>query len=383
MNGPVLNNGLIVIDDAGVIQDVIEDDDNSKDGVECFDGVLCPGFVNAHCHLELSFMFEQIPERTGLLEFVKTVVAIRDNYTEEQQKDAITKAEEQMMHNGIVAVGDISNDTRSFFRKEMGNIRYHTFIEVFDLMAGMAEESFNKGKEVYDAYPFVNGNNASIVPHAPYTTTPELYAMADNFTAEHGHILSIHNQENKDENALFIDKTGIWPALFESWGIDFSWFEVTGKNSMESTLSRLKNKNRILNIHNTNSSTEDILWAKRNLDDVWFGFCPSANLFIENELPNFNLFIEEGVNCVVGTDSLASNWQLSILEELKHIQKAVPDLPLETLLQWGTINGAKLLNFDDELGTLEKGKKPGIVHISGGTAKEGKLDGSETSVRIA
>ena len=66
----------------------------------------------------------------------------------------------------------------------------------------------------------------------------------------------------------------------------------------------------------------------------------------------------------IGTDSLSSNWQLSVWEEIKTIKKYNDFIPIEELLTWGTINGAKALGFDAEIGSFEKGKKPGIVHIN-------------------
>jgi cytosine/adenosine deaminase-related metal-dependent hydrolase len=75
------------------------------------------------------------------------------------------------------------------------------------------------------------------------------------------------------------------------------------------------------------------------------------------------LFVQNNLNVVIGTDSLASNHQLSILEELKTISKNFPEIETETLLKWATINGARALQMESDLGSFEKGKTPGILLI--------------------
>jgi imidazolonepropionase-like amidohydrolase len=81
-------------------------------------------------------------------------------------------------------------------------------------------------------------------------------------------------------------------------------------------------------------------------------------------LPPLDLFRKNYCNIVLGTDSLASNWSLSILDEMKTIEKKFPQITLEEMLQWATSNGAKALGIDVQLGSFEKGKKPGVVLIS-------------------
>jgi cytosine/adenosine deaminase-related metal-dependent hydrolase len=117
---------------------------------------------------------------------------------------------------------------------------------------------------------------------------------------------------------------------------------------------------KILLVHNTVTTPEDIHYAMANHQHLYWCFCPNANLYIENKSADYQAFISAHARCVVGTDSYASNWSLSILDELKTISRNAPDISLETLLQWATNNGAEFLNYDAQLGTLEKGKQPGI-----------------------
>jgi cytosine/adenosine deaminase-related metal-dependent hydrolase len=378
-----IENGVVVIDDDGTILRVGKQKDYDKAELEEHKGVICPGFVNAHCHLELSFMKGAIREHTGLPEFVKQVVDIRDKFREEEQRAAITAAEDEMIANGIVAVGDISNDARSFFQKEKGRLRYHTFVEVFDLGPSTTQQSIDNGRDVFRKVPDVNNSTASVTFHAPYSCTLELIKWTDKFSAENGHILSIHMQEQREENQLFIEKEGAWVELYRDFGLDLSWFAPTGKSSLQSVVQHLIRGNTLAFVHNTFTTKADVKWAQNFSDKVFWCFCPSANLYIENTLPDYNMFLDARAKCVIGTDSLASNSTLSVLEEMKTIAKKAPEIPPMKLFEWATINGAQMLRYDQDLGSIEPGKRPGLNLITGMDTKEMRLLGKSKAEKLA
>jgi len=363
-NRQQIKNGIVQFDDDGNILFVGSQEEFSGSVDEQLSGAICPGFINTHCHLELSFMYNKIPTHTGLIEFIAQVVATRDDMSEEEQQKMIAWGEQQMVENGIVAVGDISNDTRSFATKQASKLRFHTFVELFDFQPAGTLESIAKGKEVFSASPKQNGNTASITPHAPYSCTPTLVNFCDRFSAKYKPLLSIHNQEHPQENQYYQDKSGAWQQLFSNWSIDQSWVEAPGKTSLQAMGEYLSGENQIIYVHNTFTSAADVQWATDHLQSVYFCSCPNANLYIENRLPDYQLLINAGAIMCLGTDSLASNWQYSILEEMKTIQQRNEEISTEELVKWGCWNGAKALFFDQELGSLEVGKQPGIVHIS-------------------
>lgn len=359
---PIIN-GFVQVDQLGQIIE-IGPITESIEVDEHFTGALCPGFINAHCHLELSFMFQKIPTHIGLIEFIKNVINIRDQFEVPVQQEAISKAAEEMFQNGIVAVGDISNDNRSFSVKESSELRFHTFVEVFDFEANATIDNIYKGIDVFEAAPKTKGNTASITPHAPYSCTPTLVNFCDRFSRSRTPLLSIHNQEQPQENQYFLSKTGAWNDLFHEWDINQDWFLPANKTSLQAMGELLSDKNQVLYIHNTFTSGDDVHWATKNLKKVFFCTCPNANLYIENKLPNYPTLVEADATMCIGTDSLASNWQLSILEEMKTIQQNFPQYSTETLVQWACWNGAQAIFMDEDLGRLKEGKKPGIVHIS-------------------
>ena len=119
-------------------------------------------------------------------------------------------------------------------------------------------------------------------------------------------------------------------------------------------------KSKSLFVHNTLTTSEDIEAAYTWSENVYWATCPNANLYIENNLPNYKNFIDANAKMTIGTDSLTSNWQLSILEEMKAITKYQSYVPFEMMLRWATLNGAEALGFQEDLGSIEKGKKPGL-----------------------
>lgn len=363
ISSPPIKNGVITIDDSGTIIDVCEQSTikQKNSNIKHLNGILCPGFVNTHCHLELSHLKNQVTEQKGMTGFITELIGKRNNFSEDEIQKSIESAEQEMMCNGIVAVGDISNNSSTFQQKAKGNLAYQTFIEIFSLDPSKAEQIFNDGIELSKK---LNPNSRfSIVPHAPYTMSVELLNLINENAKKNKHIITIHNQESAGENELFESNSGVMYETFKNMGISPSFMRKTGTNALKSTLPYLKDANKILLVHNTFTIQEDILWMKSNSSNfssqLYFCTCPNANLYIENRLPDYPLFIKENCNVTIGTDSLASNWSLSVLDELKTISKYFSEIELNTLLTWATKNGANFLGFN-YLGTLEKGKRPGL-----------------------
>ena len=356
-NATPIKNGVIEINSDGKILALLnpEKDSINWNDVEKFEGIICPGFVNTHCHLELSYLKGAIAEKTKLHGFVKDIITLRNNYTEEEKLAAIIKAEQEMIANGIVAVGDISNGTSSFKTKQNSSIAYHTFIEVFGSDPKIASEAFIHAEEVFETY--FNNNRASITPHATYSVSDNLVKMINEHTTKNNSIFSLHNQETASENEFYQKGKG---KLFEFLNISEKTnhqFVPTKRNALPSFLDKFKQLNKILLVHNTFTNQEDITWANKYSKDIYWCFCPNANEYIEAKQPNYRLF--ENEKCTIGTDSLASNWSLSILDELKTISKKDKTIPLEKLIKWATFNGAQFLGFN-HLGSIEKGKSPGL-----------------------
>ena len=360
---------VLITTKEGTIEAIVGIEDAGED-IQSFDGIITPGFVNAHCHLELSHMKNMIPAHTGLQEFVKQIVSLR-KVGEHVIEEAIEKAEAEMLANGIVAVGDISNTLDTLTQKAKHHLAYYTFVELYDLDPTRAHDKLIAGLEIQKTFE-QNCIRASLVPHAPYSVTNNLWKLlSEHFGA---HTISMHNQETTDENDFFKTKTGSFLGMYERTKVSLDFFEPTGLSSLQSVLPIFKNANTSILVHNSFSSAEDIRAVKKQMPNTFWCLCPNANQYIEQTMPPIELLRAGDAKIIIGTDSYASNWSLNILDELKTIQRHNPQIPLDEMLGWATINGARALQMDKQLGSFEIGKKPGVVVIEniGGDNNLGK-----------
>jgi len=366
---------VLISNEDGVIEEIVDRRD-AGDDVRVLQGILSPGLINCHCHLELSHMKGLIPERTGLIDFVFKVVTQR-HFATEEILEAVNNAEAEMLANGIVAVGDICNTPYTVDQKKQHRLAYYNFVEVSGWLPAVASDRFSQASDRYQAFASIaslHEDNNSIVPHAPYSVSEPLWnLMQPGFRQK---TISIHNQETSFEDELFLSGEGHFIRMYEMMKLDCSFFTPTGKGSLPSYFDKLSNARNALLVHNTFTRQADIDFLKAhaaNSPAVFFCLCINANLYIENQVPPVELLMENNCNIVLGTDSLASNWQLSILSEMQQLRKNFTSVPLNNLLQWATSNGAKALQMEDKLGSFERGKTPGIINISSDLEKAERL----------
>lgn len=365
VSGNPVENGVLIIEQNGKIIALKNRDEFAAEELETYDGYLVPGFVNAHCHLELSHLKGIAQTGTGLIDFVTQVIANR-NHSPAIIQSEIERAENEMLQNGIVAVGDICNTTDTFYQKQKEFLFYYSFVEYFDLFqTDNTKQTIAQYNAVYDALSETNKNKKCKVPHAPYSVSEELFEyLTQN---ESGKTMSIHNQETQAEQDLFQGKRGAFISFYDRMNLATRAIPYRNSPSINYALEYLSKNNRNLFVHNTLTTKEDILLTFDVLEKerTFWCTCPNANLYIENKLPDYRAFLAADATLCIGTDSLTSNWQLNILEEMKTILKYCSYLQFEEVLKWATLNGAKALGADTVYGSFETGKTPGVVHISG------------------
>ena len=354
-------NTVVVVDEKGMIVDLVDEKTIDAGKVENFEGFISPGFVNTHCHLELSYMKGKIKNGSGLHNFIKEVEKLKKPGDEEILQ-GIKDADAEMQKNGIVAVGDICNTTNTFKFKNSSAIYYHNFIEIYAFDENRADAAFDKGVKLQSQLS--NKKNSSVTPHAPYSASQKLLKLFADYAEKEHSILTIHNQETADEDLFFKEKRGSILNRLTQFGINTSNWQAPGKSSLQYTLPQLPSENKILLVHNTFTSAQDISFANNYNKNLYWCFCPNANLYIENKLPDVNLFAKNNCNITLGTDSYASNRSLNMLDEINALQKKFPGIEFEELLKWSTLNGAKFLGIENTFGSIEKNKKPGLNLIS-------------------
>lgn len=379
VSGAVLKDTVIITDKKGKILAIDAITNHDLSTIEKHQGVMVPGFINTHCHLELSHMKGIVDTGTSLIPFITAVVQKR-NMEKEFIAKAIKNADKEMYDNGIVAVGDISNVIDTFEVKSKSKLRYYTFIEIFDfLQEANAQATFDVSNETYQQLKTTKGDKKSFVPHAPYSVSKNLFKIIKQHNQKGNNLtVSIHNQETPAEQELFLTGKGGFKEFYTRFGISLDDFKATKKTAIHYALKNLNPRNKNLFVHNTLTSKEDIEAAQKWSKNVFWATCPNANLYIENRLPNYQYFLDTGAKMTIGTDSLTSNWQLSVLDEMKTIARYQSYVPFETLLRWATLNGAEALGFEKDLGSIEVGKCPGLNVLS--IANDATLD-SQTTVK--
>jgi aminodeoxyfutalosine deaminase len=362
-------NHVLITTPQGTVVD-IQPLETAGDDVEFLDGIITPGLINCHCHLELSHLKDVIPPHTGLIDFLCSVVTKR-GFDAAIIQERIAAAEKEMHENGIVAVGDIGNTADTAATKAQSKIQWQNFVEVLSFTDEKSTDNFNHYQQVATTMRHALQNTAiphrtTLVPHAPYTISPNTFRLINNATQQQ--LISIHNQEHPAEDELYKTGTGPYINFFKIFGIPQSPFPVTGKSSIRSYLPYFTNKQQVMLIHNTYMPQEDVVfaneYAQQNNLSLIYCFCINANLYIENNIPPLQQFINNHCHMVLGTDSYSSNWQLSIAKEIQAIQQHFPAIDLATILQWATSNGAKALGWQNTLGSFEKGKTPGVVLLN-------------------
>ncbi len=354
---------VLITSHHGIIEDIVDEKD-AGENVQKFKGIISPGFINCHCHLELSHLKGVIPEQTGMVDFILNIMQNRAS-TEELILDAIEKAEEEMIANGIVAVGDICNTTNTINQKMKAKLYYHNFIEISGFVPQAAQQRFDAGLEVYNQFVNFFPNNTTLVPHAPYSVSKNLFKLIGDISENK--ISSMHNQESEEENLFFEQGCGDFERLYKTLGIDISFFKSKNNSSLASVLEHLNKAQNTILVHNTFTSQSDIellnSFSKKTKTQFYFCLCVLANRYITNSFPSKVLFNKNLSNIVLGTDSLASNHTLNLLSEIGVMKNAFPFLSQIELLQFATFNGALALGIEDKYGSFKRGKQPGIILI--------------------
>ncbi len=334
--GKPLRRGIVTAGNDGTIISVEDTGGNSNESAatEFYNGIVIPGLVNCHSHLELSHMRSVIPEGGGLQEFITAIRNLREA-PPELITAAAEKADREMYDGGVVACGDISNNTVSLDVKHRSRIRYLTFTEVFGTDPHVAADRMREALKVVERAEEAQ-LPCQITPHAVYSVSERLSALIRQHIS-HDAVISLHFLESSDERKM-------------------------SQNHIKTALELSHIAGHLILVHNTvmtRSEAETLASA----GNTWFCLCPSSNIYINGVMPPVTVIRECTDRIIAGTDSLASNNRLDMISELRLLHDAAPGITLEEVISWGTINGARALKMSDTLGSLEPGKKPGLLLV--------------------
>lgn len=350
---------------------------------EVMPGAIVPGFVNAHCHVELSHLHKKFRKGTGMAGFIDQINELRDWAGFEVKQQLVRKWMDKMWNDGVSAMADISNDDASFDVKKSHPMYTRTFLEVFGSEPEMCE-GVMKDVRALNELADKAGIDAAPTPHSCYTMSPQLLSASAAAGLESGY-LSYHSQESQEEEDLLMSGSG---AMYENRKRSgMSTPPVTGESSLKYFIDRLAAvkpapyDENILLVHNVCLQQSDIDALRKVMNNAFFAICPLSNIFIHNALPPIGLMRKNGLAIALGTDSLSSNDDLDMVKEMACLHENFPEVPMDEILTWACLNGARFLGKEDRLGSLSAGKRPGIVHITGIDA-DGYVTSESKSRRI-
>jgi len=377
--GPPLKRGIVTVDDSGRIVNIEDTGGELRESraVEFHNGIIVPGFVNCHAHTELSYLRGQITGRKGLGYFLRHLNQLRDNFTGDTLMP-IRAADKEMYDEGTLLCADICNTSDSFGIKKESSITYISLLEVFGIdpqKAGKRMDSLamlTREAEEHEVTFFP-------VPHSVYSLSLPLLRMLKEKSASN-RVTSLHFLETEGEREFIEERRGPLLDIYRQAGWLVSRPETAASHS-SAVLDEITSSGNLILVHNT-FVTREIINKVSKRKNLYWCLCPCSNIFIEDAVPPLPLLLEEGCEIVTGTDSLASNSRLSILEELKCLQHHYPSADLGEMIRWATINGARALDRDSEYGKLAPGMRPGLVLLKNVDLQNMKLTPESSAVRL-
>jgi aminodeoxyfutalosine deaminase len=357
-SSPLLKRAVVTAEDDGTITSIEDTAGGLKEkhSVEFHNGIIIPGFVNCHCHLELSHMKGSVEPGSGLDGFLEHIRSDRSLNSDRIAESAYS-ADNDMYSEGISLCADICNTSETFALKGESKIEYISLLEVFGIDPDKALRRF---EEIIGISRKAREKNLSysLVPHSAYSMSVTLLRLL-RARSRRNKITSIHFMETTGEKEFLENHSGPIMDSYVRSGLLPSRIEAVNKHA-DAVLNEVTGSGNLMLVHNTFADRKTIKAVKKRKNLFWC-LCPNSNLFIENAIPPVNLLLEEKCDIVIGTDSLASNTKLSILEEIKTLQFNFPSLPIEDLITWATLNGARALGEEERYGKIEPGKKPGLL----------------------
>jgi cytosine/adenosine deaminase-related metal-dependent hydrolase len=369
-DGPSIVDGAVAVSSDGTVIDVGRAAEivprHAGAPIERVVGIVFPGLVNAHLHVELSVLRGRVPGGQGFVAWVDRFVTARMDIAADEEAAAVDRAVDDLDSYATSGVGDVTNRLTAVRPLARRGIAGAVFHEVFGMAIEPVQRRLSRLAEdvekVVGDWPSADLSYA-IAPHTLYTTHPSVVEAIARLAKERGTVTSLHLAEHSAERR----------ALWAGDGPMVDWLSARTKMPKgdfhaphESPIAFADRLGalapHVLAVHLTDATPAELARvAERRAPVV---LCPRSNLHIELLLPPFLAVRAAGIEAALGTDSLASNASLDVLMEARALADRFPDVPPRELVQMATWNGARALGRPD-LGRISKGSRPGIAAVSG------------------
>jgi aminodeoxyfutalosine deaminase len=379
--GDPLRDSWVAIDDER-IADV--GSGPASDAIDLGHAVILPALVNAHTHLELSYLHRRIPPTPRFAQWVRQVMTTRQRYPNPADPQIVGPAREAIAAAraaGTGLIGDVSNTLITVPLLREARMPAQVFYE----LTGFTEQ--NPAARVRDARATVDAQGSdgqdlriSVAPHAPYSVSASLFqAIHADLDAHPDVISSVHLGEPAEELELLRHGGGDIKAVLEELGRWPSDWRPPGVSSVQYLVDLGVLDSRMLAVHGVQFEDRDL--SLLSALGVTIVSCPRSNVHVGVGSPRLDAFYAMNVGVAFGTDSLASVADLNVFAELQEARRLAPRVPARRLLESATLAGARALRFDRDYGSIEAGKRAALIAVevpeSVGDVEEYLLTGIE------
>lgn len=319
---------------------------------------ILPGLVNAHTHLELSWMRGQVPPNASMAAWAASLMALRRAVSHEPP-EPIGEAISEARRSGTCLVGDVTNTFATYDPLLDSELSAALFRELLGFSAPDPEALVRAAQDQIASLMPVAWLRPSIVPHAPYSVSPALMRAIARWNGDRP--LSVHLGESAQEVQFLRDGTGEWRRLLESLGVwNPDWTPPRcGPVAYLDGLGLVTE--RLLAVHGVQFTDDELARLATARSTVVT--CPRSNRWTGAGTPPVDRFYASGVRVAVGTDSLASVEDLNLFAEMAELRRLAPAVPAARILASATLAGAEALGFGGELGSLEPGKRAQLLAV--------------------
>ncbi len=352
MDGAPITNGAIAVSGNAIV-DVGEWDSvrrrNSGEVVDLGETALLPGLINAHCHLDYTCLRGRIARQDSFTDWIRAINAERAKLSADDYVRSIDVGFAEARRFGTTSIANLTGVPELASRTHPLS-RTWWFAELIDIRAAQNVD------EVLRTLP-VSAEGSGLAPHAPYTASADLYRKCEAIAEREDLLLTTHLAESKEEMAMSLDRCGPLSEFLGS--ISPNLFEASGVTPVEHLSRFCGLDERWLLVHVNEIRDRDF----ERLGSAHIVHCPRSHGYFGHTPFEFAKLRSRGLNICLGTDSLASNDDLSLLAEMREFRKIQPSLSGFDLLEMVTINPARALRRAEDLGRLRVGYRADVIAL--------------------
>jgi aminodeoxyfutalosine deaminase len=360
--GPPIEGATITVDDGRIVsvqQGVLE----GAEHVGSY--VVLPALVNAHTHLELSYLRGRIPAAACFTDWVKPLLAARQTTPDPDRVTVEASAAIEEAHaSGTGLFGDVSNSLGALPTLRTSRLPARVFHELLGFNVPDPDARVAEARARIDGAANEPGGDAirfSLAPHAPYSVSPALFDAIRRDASSHDDVTTVHLAESREEVQLLADGSGPWRGLLETLGVWTDSWHPPACSPVAYLQQRGFLDASTLVVHGVQCTSDDI--ARVRDVGATVVSCPRSNAYVGAGMPPLAALYAAGVPVAFGTDSLASVEDLNLFSELALARRLAPGVPARRLIESATATGARALGFGSDYGTIEPGKRAALISV--------------------